>query len=238
MLFLDDVCGNEARQEPDRGLVGLAAGIEPLEHVDQSAHGGQRGTAGGDSTGNRFQLGLDASSVPDVFGARRGALDASDAVAAASAASLGDTQVRVAAEVALNYILLRSGQARWAIANDNLASQQETLQITDWRQQAGLVTALEVEQARAAAAQTRALLPTLQTAIQQTTHALAVLVGQPPAALQVELGAGPAPSVPSSQDSLALNIPAETLRQRADVRAAEYQVAAALARVGQAQAQR
>ena len=61
----------------------------------------------------------------------------------ASAASLGDVQVSIAAEVALSYITLRSAQARLGIANDNLASQQETLQITQWRQQAGLVTALE-----------------------------------------------------------------------------------------------
>jgi outer membrane protein, multidrug efflux system len=237
-----------------------AAALLPTLGASASA---QRGTAGGDSTGNRFQLGLDALWVPDIFGARRNALDAGAGVAAASAASLGDAQVQVAAAVALNYILLRSVQARWVIANDNLANQQETWQITDWRQQAGLVTTLEVEQARAAAAQTRALLPALQTSIDQTAHALSVLVGQPPAALQAELRAElraglraapasalPSPSVsllassavpdamPASRDDLVLNIPAETLRQRADVRAAEYQVAAALARVGQAQAQR
>jgi outer membrane protein, multidrug efflux system len=215
-----------------------AAALLPTLAASASA---QRGTAGGDSTGNRFQLGLDAQWVPDIFGARRRGLEVGDAVAVAGAASFGDTQVQVAAEVALNYILLRSVQARWTIANDNLANQQETLQITDWRQQAGLITALELEQARAAASQTQALLPALQTSIQQTAHALAVLVGQPPAALKNELEAGPtwAPStVPESRGDLILNIPAETLRQRADVRAAEYQMAAALARVGQAQAQR
>jgi outer membrane protein, multidrug efflux system len=235
-----------------------ASALRPTLGATASA---QRGTAGGDSTGNRFQAAVDAQWVPDLFGARRGGLDASDAVAAASAASLGDTQVQVAAEVALNYILLRSVQARWAIANDNLASQRDTLQITDWRQQAGLVTALEVDQARAAAAQTQALLPALQISIQQTAHALAVLVGQPPAALLVELRATTSPAstptpttqqaptpaqatsavlndIPETRGDLVLSIPAETLRQRADVRAAEFQVAAALARVGQAQAQR
>jgi outer membrane protein, multidrug efflux system len=203
----------------------------------------QHGTAGGDSTGNRFELGLDALWAPDVFGARRRSLDASDAVVAATRASWGDTQVQVAAEVALNYILLRSAQMRWVIANNNLASQQETLQITDWRHQAGLVTELELAQARAASAQTKALLPALQTSMDQTTHALAVLVGQPPAALRVTLGAGAgavaiANPLPQTHGDVTLNIPAEALRQRPDVRAAEYEVAAALARVGQAQAQR
>ena len=61
----------------------------------------------------------------------------------------------IAAEVALDYIALRNAQARLAIASDNLASQQETLQITEWRLQAGLVSSLEAEQARAATEQTR-----------------------------------------------------------------------------------
>jgi NodT family efflux transporter outer membrane factor (OMF) lipoprotein len=146
--------------------------------------------------------------------------------------------VQIAAEVALNYILLRSAQARSAIATDNLASQEETLQITLWRQQAGLVTSLEAEQARAAAEQIRAQLPGLQTSIAQTQQALAVLTGQPPQAGPAAPDLQTARAIPQARDGLALSIPAVVLRQRADVRAAEYQVAAALARVGQAQAQR
>ncbi len=210
-----------------------AAALWPALGSSASA---QYGTAGGHSTGNNFHAGLNANWVPDVFGANRGARDAGDAAVLASAASLGDVQVQIAAEVALDYILLRSAQARLIIARDNLASQRETLQITHWRQQAGLVTALETEQARAAAEQTSAGLPALQTSIDQMGHALAVLTGQPPAALTLQLAV--ARPVPRAGDDLALDIPAETLRQRADVRGAEYQVAAALARVGQAEAQR
>jgi len=190
----------------------------------------------GRTTSNSFQVGLDANWELDIFGANRSALKASDATARASAASLGDVQVSIAAEVALGYITLRNAQARLAIANDNLASQQETLQITQWRQQAGLVTSLEAEQARAAAEQTGALVPALQTGIEQASHALAVLVGRPPASLTALLG-DVAP-VPQPGDDLALRMPAETLRQRADVRSAEHQVSAAQARVSQAEAAR
>lgn len=210
-----------------------AAALWPTLGSSASA---RHGTAGGHSTGNNFQAGLNANWVPDVFGANRSALDEGDASVLASAASLGDVQVQIAAEVALDYILLRSAQARLAIAGDNLASQRETLQLTQWRQQAGLVTVLETEQARAAAEQTSAALPALQTSITQMGHALAVLTGQPPAALTLQLAV--ASPVPRAGDELALDIPAETLRQRADVRGAEYKVAATLARVGQAQAQR
>ncbi len=185
---------------------------------------------------NTFQAGLDAQWELDLFGGKRSALDASEATVRASAASLADAQVSVAAEVALEYIALRGAQARLVIAGDNLATQQETLQITAWRNQAGLVTSLELEQARAAAEQTAALVPTLQASVDQARHALAVLAGQPPAALAVRLG-GVAP-VPLPGDALALRLPADTLRQRADVRAAEHQVGAAQARVHQAEAAR
>ena len=162
-------------------------------------------------------------------------MQAGDATTRASAASLGDVQVSIAAEVALDYIALRGTQARLAIAIDNLASQQDTSQITQWRLQAGLVSSLEAEQARTAAEQTSAQVPVLRTSIEQTLHALAVLTGQPPAALSAVLAA--AAPVPQAADDLALNIPAETLRKRPDVRAAEHQVVAAMARVSQAQAQ-
>ena len=188
------------------------------------------------TTGNSFQVGLDASWELDVFGARRSALSASEATANASAASLGDVQVSIAAELALDYITLRGAQERLAIAQTNLASQQETLQITPWRLQAGLVTTLEAEQARASTEQTAALIPIVQTTIAQTVHALSVLTGQPPAALSSVL-AEPAP-VPQASSKLALSIPADTLRQRSDVRAAEFQVSAAAARVSQADAAR
>jgi outer membrane protein, multidrug efflux system len=110
------------------------------------------------------------------------------------------------------------------------------LQITDWRLQAGLVSSLEAEQARAAAEQTRAQLPALRTTLEQARHALAVLTGQPPAALADVLAAPGA--LPQAPADLAVAIPIDTLRQRPDVRAAEFQVSAAWSRVAQADAAR
>jgi NodT family efflux transporter outer membrane factor (OMF) lipoprotein len=160
-------------------------------------------------------------------------------VADAGVASLGDMQVLVASEVGLGYIALRAAQARWTIASDSLASQQETLQITLWRQQAGLVTELDAAQARTAAEQTAALLPALDTTIEQNRHALTVLTGQPPnARLPSSASLAASSPIPSAADDLTLGLPAQTLRQRADVRASEYQVTAALARVAQADAAR
>jgi NodT family efflux transporter outer membrane factor (OMF) lipoprotein len=210
-----------------------AAALGPTIGASASARRTQSGRYDG---ANSFAAGLDASWEIDVFGANRSALDASEGTARASAANLGDVQVSVAAEVALAYIVLRGAQAQLSIARENLASQQETLQITQWRQQAGLVTALDTEQARSSTEQTKARVPALQTLIERSGHALAVLTGQPPAALQTTLAVGG--PIPQAAADLALSLPADTLRQRPDVRAAEYQVSAAMARVAQADAAR
>lgn len=196
----------------------------------------QRSDADNSDASNSFRAGLDASWEPDIFGGKRSTLNASEADAQTAQATLADVQVSVAAEVALAYIQLRGQQAQLAIARTNLSSQQETLQITDWRAQAGLITSLEVEQARAASAQTGAQIPVLQASIARTRHSLAALTGRTPDALQA-LVTTPLP-VPQATDALALDIPAQTLRQRPDVRAAEHRITAALARVSAADAAR
>lgn len=209
-----------------------AAGMLPDVSLSGSA---QRSRSGG-QTGNSFQVGLDAGWEPDLFGRLDAGVQASEADARAAQASLEQVHVSLSAEVALQYISLRSLQQRLAIAQRNLETQQQTLQITDWRVQAGLATSLVAEQARAAAEQTAAQVPQLQANLAQARHALAVLTGQAPAALDAALAAPQA--VPQPSQALALDIPADTLRQRPDVRVAQERVQAALARVSQADAAR
>lgn len=209
-----------------------AAGMLPDVSLSGSA---QRNRSGG-QTGNSFQVGLDAGWEPDLFGRLDAGVQASEADARAAQASLEQVHVSLSAEVALQYISLRSLQQRLAIAQRNLETQQQTLQITDWRVQAGLATSLVAEQARAAAEQTAAQVPQLQASLAQARHALAVLTGQAPAALDAALAAPQA--VPQPSQALALDIPADTLRQRPDVRVAQERVQAALARVSQADAAR
>lgn len=213
-----------------------SARLQPGVSASGSA---QRNQTGSNSPNNNFRVGLDASWEPDVFGGKRSTLSATEADAQASEASLADAQVSVAAEVALAYIQLRGQQAQLVIARNNLASQNETLQITEWRAQAGLTTSLEVEQARSASEQTAAQIPLFEAGIARTRHSLAVLTGQPPDALQSLLtSSATEPAIPVAADNLALSIPAQTLRQRPDVRAAEHRISAALARVSAADAAR
>lgn len=209
-----------------------AAGLLPSLDASGSA---QRSRSSG-NTRNNFQLGLDASWEPDLFGRLFSGVQASEADLLAAEAGLAAAQVALAAEVAVNYIDLRSQQQRLQIARQNLATQRETAQITLWRVQAGLASSVAAEQARTIVEQTAAQLPSLQAGMAQSRHALAVLTGQPPAALDEALAAS-AP-VPQPPDTLALAFPADTLRQRPDVLQAGQRVRAAWARVAQAEANR
>ena len=210
-----------------------AAANGPSIGASASAQRSQNGNA---DASNRFQAGFDASWEPDIFGGNGATLDASEANARAAAASLGDVQVSLAAEVAVAYIELRGLQTRLQIAQRNLAAQQETLQITRWRVQAGLASSLDLEQAVASTEQTRAQIPALRTGIGQSLNALAVLTGQVPGALAATLGS--AAPIPAPPTDLALAFPADTLRQRPDLRQAEEQWKAAVARLSAAEAAR
>jgi len=171
-----------------------------------------------------------------VFGGVRRSVEAAEADLEASVASLENTQVSLASEVALNYVEVRTRQILLGIARDNLASQSETLQLTDWREQAGLVSSQDVEQARSSREQTRAQIPALETSLAEAEHGLDILLGKTPGTLHARLSiAGDLPAVP---DEIAVGIPADTLRQRPDVRAAERRLAAETAHVGVAEAAR
>ncbi|MGQ9725121.1 MAG: TolC family protein, partial [Tepidimonas sp.] len=173
----------------------------------------QRAQSGSSAPRNGFRAGLDASWEADLFGRQAAALQASDAEVAASAASLRQARVSLAAEVAATYFDWWGYRERLRVARNNLIAQQEGLQLTQWRVQAGLASRLELESARAAVEQTRAALPALEASARQARFALAVLTGRPPGADVPEpLDAGPTPPAAG-----ALPIPAAVLRQRPDV---------------------
>lgn len=201
-----------------------AAGLWP--NIGSSA-GTSRSRRGNNDASNSFNVGLDAGWEPDWWGRKDNALQASDANVQAALASLDSAHVSLSAEVALAYVELRNLQNRLRIAENNLALQRETAQITQWRVQAGLASSLEAEQARQSTAQTAAQVPALQSSLAKSRHALSVLTGQVPAALQAQLqAAGPLPQAP---EALAMQLPADTLRQRPDVRQQAERVRAAVA---------
>ncbi|MBS1159445.1 MAG: efflux system, outer rane lipoprotein, NodT [Proteobacteria bacterium] len=183
-----------------------------------------------------YDAGFDASWEIDLFGGTWRGVEAATAELAASQASLHNVRVSLLAEVAQNYVELRAFQHRLAIARDNLASQSETVQITEWRNQAGLASSSDVEQARTSREQTRASIPDLEIGRVAAENRLAVLLGKNPGALHGELAEmKDFPPVPAS---VGAGIPADVLRQRPDLIVAERTLAAETARLGQKQAQR
>ena len=195
-----------------------------------NANGGfDRGRSweGGDNGRNSYAARVSASWEPDLWGRQANAGKAGEANVQAALASLEGTHVSLAAEVALNYMELRSLQNRLQIAQNNLDIQRENQQITEWRMQAGLATSLDAEQAKSSTAQTAAQIPALEASLAKTRHALAILTGQVPSALDASLS--PVKALPMAQAPLALSLPADTLRQRPDVRAQEQKVIAAVA---------
>jgi NodT family efflux transporter outer membrane factor (OMF) lipoprotein len=182
-----------------------------------------------------YSLTGDASYQIDIFGANRRAAQASKRSYEASGYSLAQVQATIASEVARNYILARAAQANVAIAKGSLAIQDENLDIAGFRAQAGLVSSLDSEQARAQRAQTSAQVPSLEQAFDQAAHRLGVLTGQAPGTLVQELSAT-AP-IPKGPDAVPVGVPADILRLRPDVRSAERSLAAATAQIGVAQAQ-
>lgn len=239
MAAAPDVRIAEAKLRQSRASQNLAqANLSPSLGVSGSLKRAQSGTdAGGTGNAlNTYAARFDASWEPSIFGGLSDAAIAASADSAASSASLAATRASLAAEVALNYINLRSNQQRLSIARANVSSQAETLQMTQWRAQAGLVTTLDVEQARTNLAQTEATIPSLESARAAAAHRLAVLTGQPPATLDQRLRElHPLPSAPAT---IAVGIPADTIRQRPDVRAAEFSVQAEIARSAQQEAAR
>ena len=224
------------REARARRSVAAAAGYPSVNAAGSARRSRASEEAGSGGTRNFFSANLDANWEVDVFGGVRRGVEAADADLAASVASLEAARVSLAAEVALTYTELRAQQARLAVARANLASQSETLQLTEWRAQAGLVSSQDVDQARANREQTHAQIPVLETGLAEATHTLEVLLGKPPGSLHERLV--PDGALPSMPAQIAVGIPAETLRQRPDVRAAERTLAAETARVGVAEAAR
>jgi NodT family efflux transporter outer membrane factor (OMF) lipoprotein len=183
-----------------------------------------------------YDAGFDASWEIDLFGGTRRAVEAASADLESSAASLANTRVSLLAEVATNYIDWRNAQQRQEIARRNLASQEETLQITRWRNQAGLASSSDVEQAHTSVEQTRASLPDLAVALVQAENRIAVLLGKRPGEIHARLA--PFKALPEVPVQIAAGIPADVLGQRPDLRMAERTLAAETARIGQQQAKR
>ena len=183
---------------------------------------------------NFFSLGLDSSWEIDVWGRIRRSVESASASLQASLEDYRDTLVILYSNVGINYVEIRTLQERIRYATENIAIQRSTLGLTEDRNRAGLVGDLDVRQAEENLASTEAFLPVLEQSLARAIHRLGVLLGQLPGTLYAELSpVGPIPDPP--QDIL-IEVPADLLRQRPDLRSAERALAAQTAQIGVATA--
>jgi outer membrane protein, multidrug efflux system len=217
-----------ADQLPTINAAGAYARVRESENVRPLPRGF-------DAEHNLFLLGLDASWELDVWGRVRRSVEGADATLEAAEDNRRDVLVIVLAEVARNLVDVRTAQQRLLIARNNIQTQQEVVDLTRVRMQAGLATEVEVSQALTLLATTRAQVPALQVAQDQAIHRLAVLVGAPPAALLDELRR--VDRIPPAPPAVPIGLPSDLLRRRPDIRRVERELAAATARIGVATAE-
>jgi NodT family efflux transporter outer membrane factor (OMF) lipoprotein len=226
----------EARLYEVRARRGISrAGQFPtLNAMADAVKSGSSENSGSGTEHELYNVGFDAGWELDIFGGIRRSVEAAEADLAAGREDLHDVLVTMLAEVALNYIEARTFQARLAVAEANLIAQAEIHQLTQWRYQAGLSDELAIRQARYNLESTRAKIPLLRSGLAEAKNRLAVLLGQAPGGVHALLS--DQRPIPVPPVSVAVGVPAETLRQRPDIRKAERELAAQSARIGVATA--
>ncbi len=184
---------------------------------------------------NQAGVGFDAGWELDFWGKFRRGIESADANLIANIASYDNVLVTLTAEVARNYVLIRTLEERIRLAQENIVIQQRSLELTRSQYETGSVTELDMQQATTQLRNTQALVPNLMISLDQAEHALSILMGMPPQDLAGMLGA--TGGIPDAPAEVAVGIPADLLRRRPDVKQAELQAAAQSAQIGIAEAE-
>ncbi|MBK1831745.1 efflux transporter outer membrane subunit [Verrucomicrobiaceae bacterium R5-34] len=184
-----------------------------------------------------YSAGLQASWEVDLFGKQQAAVAAAQADLASSVATRESVQASLTSEVALAYVTLRSAEARMKVVQENVKNFEQTYQLASWKEQAGQTDSLDAQQAKSNLEQLRSTLPSLEQTIGNAKNSLTLMAGKTPGALD-KLLAKRSGKVPEPPRKLAVGIPADTVRQRPDVRSAGYSWLAAVYRTDAAEAEK
>ncbi len=183
------------------------------------------------STYNTYMIPVDASYEADLWGRIRRTLEASRSEAQATAADLANVDLSLRAELALDYFALRGLDSQKELLDSTVVSYQKALDLTQTRYRGGLASAVDVAQAQTQLETTRAESIDVEVQRAQFEHAIAVLIGKPPATFSLAplpLTAPP-PAIPAG-------LPSDLLERRPDISAAERRVQEANANIGVAKA--
>lgn len=196
---------------------------------------GARQAGGPDTAYTAYGAGFGIGWEIDFWGKFRRGIESAEAGYFASIARYDDVQVLIAAQVASAYSSIGTIAARLQIADENAALQARSLEITERLYHSGNQSELDVQQAKAQYLSTLASIPQLEGSLRQSQNALSVLLARAPGPL-AEMAAGKT-GIPQANLELIVDLPADLLRRRPDVRAAEMQLAAQSALIGVSQAE-
>ncbi len=187
-----------------------------------------------DNKFNTYSAGFDAGWEIDIWGKLRRNVQSAEANLLYQIASYDDVLVTLTGDIAATYVTIRELQGLIAIARANAALQKESLGIAKVKLQGGTTTQLDVDEATASYNATLATIPQYQAALAQAMNAMSVLIGETPGDVEPQVKKHQRlPRVPAE---VAVGVPADLLRRRPDIRAAEYEAAAQSAQIGVAQA--
>jgi NodT family efflux transporter outer membrane factor (OMF) lipoprotein len=178
-------------------------------------------------TENDFVLPFNVSYQVDVWGRVRRIVESNRDLAQASAADLATVNLSMHADVAIDYFQARSLDAQEQLLNSTVKQYEQALELTLNRFHGGVASEVEVEQAKTQLETVRAQAIDVGVLRAQFEHAVAILIGKPPA----EFTLPPLP-LTAPPPHIPLSVPSELLERRPDIAAAERRVAAANAQIG------
>jgi NodT family efflux transporter outer membrane factor (OMF) lipoprotein len=181
-------------------------------------------------TYNDYVLPVDFSYQVDVWGRVRRTVESYREQAQATAADLATINLSLQADLAVDYFQARSLDAEEHLLTSTVKDYQDALDLTENRYQGGLSSEVEVQQAKTQLDTTQAMAIDVGVLRAQYEHAVAILIGKPPA----EFGLPPLP-LTAPPPLVPVSLPSELLERRPDIAAAERRVAAANAQIGVAQ---
>ena len=178
---------------------------------------------------DQWDYGFNLDWELDFWGRFRRAIESQSDLLDASVADFDAALITLLSDVATAYTQMRTFEQRIAYAKQNVKIQQDTLDIVQARFKASTTSELDVDQASSTVNATQAAVSELEIGLRQAQNRLCTLLGIPPEDLMARLGHAPIPTAPAD---VVLGIPADLLRRRPDVRAAERRVAAQSEQIG------
>ncbi len=206
-----------------------ATGAELSPSISASFGGSNSGSFNTSTSHGKWNGGLSASWTPDIWGGTRRQIEAAFASLGSTHAAANATRTALASSIATTYFEWISAQESLRIAREQLAYQERTYQVTQKRKEAGFASGLDLAEAQATIASTRAQIPTYEANIRTCENTLATYLGTTVDKIHLRM---PNAATYNRIPRVPTGLPSELLRRRPDIIRAEYELREATANLG------